>query len=63
MRPIDLPNSNMLRFAARSAGATHVASRMEPGALLEEATLAGVSPVPIGTVAVVAEWLPQAHRS
>jgi hypothetical protein len=63
MRPIDFLDSKMLRVAARAGAATRVSSHAEPGARLEDTTLAHVLPVRVATAAFIAERLPWAHRS
>ena len=61
MRPANFLDSKMLRVTARAVVATRVTSHTEPGALLEDATLAHVLPVRVA--ALIAERLPWAHRS
>jgi hypothetical protein len=53
----------MLRITARAVVATHVISHTEPGALLEDTTLAQVLPIRVVAAALIAERLPWAHRS
>jgi hypothetical protein len=53
----------MLCVTARAVAATRVTSHTEPGALLEDTTLAHVLPVRVVAAALIAERLPWAHRS
>jgi len=63
MRPANFLDSAMLRVAARAAAARRATSHIDPGARLDDATLAPVLPVRVVAAALVAERLPWAHRS